>query len=157
VAVCVGIDPGKSGALAFLGGEVLHVIDMPGDRSSLGEAVERIACTAEARVWIERAQPMRKGGARAQGVSSTANYLREYGIIIGMLEYARVPYEEVQASVWKPRMGVTAEKESSLVKCVEHFGDRYRHLWWGERMGLLDGRCEAALLAVYGRVRIASE
>ena len=46
-------------------------------------------------------------------------------------------------------MGCTADKEVSLERCLAEFPG-HDHLWFGEKMGTLDGRCEAALLALYG-------
>ncbi len=99
----------------------------------------------EKHVFIEKSQPMSKGGI-TQGVASTANYMKAYGQLEGLLVGLDVPYTEVTPQAWKKEMlaGMGKEKRNSVI--------RARQLFPGTLFLISkDGRAEAALIAEYGR------
>ena len=108
----VAIDPGVTGALAFLdAGYVEKVEDMPvldGECSGLMLA-EMINEWYPNYVVIERQQPMPKNGSIAgfkQGVN--------YGICLGAAESMRHPLVKLRPPEWKQLNGLTGkDKEAS--------------------------------------------
>lgn len=112
--IVAGIDPGKGGGIAvrlasnswvtlpmpLIGGE----IDVDWIASLMGEyQVERVV--------IEKQQSMPK-----QGVASTFTIGRNYGMILGGLKAARVPYQEVTSKSWKAKVlkGTKKDKDAAI-------------------------------------------
>lgn len=97
------------------------------------------------RVYVEKINAM-----PGQGVSSMLSFGEVTGAqVMGLYAFGCTP-TFVRPNVWKPAMGCGANKDSSLIACLDVFGDKYRGLWFGRNMGVMDGRCEAALIALYG-------
>lgn len=117
------------------------------DYEAFADRVDMLWCnTTHAAVYIEKVASMSK-----QGVASMFAFGDIYGSMKMAFVYAGFSINLVPPATWKLAMGCGANKESSLVQCLQLWGDKHRHLWFGERQGTLDGRCEAALLAEYAR------
>ena len=142
----IGIDPGLTGAIAAVDadtGALLHVSDMPVydgcvDAIAVAELLEAENVAA---VWLEVAQT-RPG----QGAPGVLRMGRNYGVLIGTIGALRLPLHHVTAAVWKRRIGVGADKETSLRRARELW-PLHAHEFARKRD---DGRAEAALIAVYG-------
>ena len=157
--ICIGLDPGLGGALSLLDTEAnsIHVWDMPlrqeGKKRKLDHAayldmVEQIwrRHTKVDRVYVELVATMTGREAR----SSMFSFGQVYGAqVMGLYAFDFEP-KFVRPNVWKPAIGIGASKDSSLIACLDIFGDEHRSLWFGRNMGVLDGRCEATLIAYYG-------
>lgn len=148
-ALILGVDPGRSGALALvaLDGVLVDVIDMPeATGAALGTHV---------RHWIDDHSPhtigaawVEKAGSRpGQGVASTFTFGAGWGAVLGALGALEVPVELVTPHAWKKAMRVTADKASSRQRAAE--------LWPADARRFArvrdDGRAEAALIAEHGR------
>ena len=147
--VFIGIDPGKSGALAVIPSTVnaarpvelyefdeakyREVIEKYGKRRGVGGCVlERVA-----------AMP-------GQGVTSMFSFGLNYGYIRGLLEAFEIPYELVLPRAWKREFGVTADKNTSVAVAQRLFPDV--SLLRTERCKKpSDGFAEALLMAEYAR------
>jgi hypothetical protein len=152
--VIVGIDPGRTGALAAIDdrGRLLAVADMP-RRSEItrretwyldvGYAVADFPPMAdEPVVFVEQPFAMPN-----QSSSSTGAQFAAYGAILGALGALGLDVHTVTPSAWKRAVGVTADKRSSL--------DLARTLWPSDadrwfRLAKHDGRAEACLIALHG-------
>jgi crossover junction endodeoxyribonuclease RuvC len=152
--ILAGIDPGLSGAVAFLdaaSGTVLDVADMPTLALSRGGKSKRdLDAHALARLIGDR-RPGHGfvelvGAMPGQGVSSIFAFGRAYGIAIGVLATLAVPMTFVAPMVWKRALGVPAAKDgararaSQLMPTAAHHWPLVKH----------DGRAEAALIGYYG-------
>ena len=151
----IGIDPGATGAIAFMhpvGGHVV-VEDLPSSPFDLADMIEewgKDICAgwspgtllgAVTKAWVERAQAM-----PGQGVSSMFNYGTGYGQILGVLAALRIPYETVSPVVWKRKMGLShANKDASRDMARQLFP----HVELNRKRD--HGRAEALLIAEYGR------
>jgi hypothetical protein len=152
--VIVGIDPGRTGALAAIDdrGRLLAVADMPPKRPdgwwenawvAVGRAVADFPPIADRPVvFVE--QPFAKP---RQSITSTAAQFAAYGAILGALGALGLETHTVTPSAWKRAVGVTADKRSSL--------NLARQLWPADadrwfKLAKHDGRAEAALLALHG-------
>lgn len=97
--------------------------------SRLREKYPKLMCV------IEDVHPMPK-----QGVVSTGTFMRAVGVIEGICAALNIPRHYVHATVWKKRLGVTSDKNSSLYRAQLLFPgiDFQEH-----------NRAEAALLLYY--------
>ena len=143
--VILGVDPGKTGALAWhsgAGGLVVH--DMP---DLTGAALA--ACLADliledgrpAEAWVEKVGAMPK-----QGVASTWKFAEGYGVILGVLGVLQVPVRLVTPAAWKKAAGLGKDKNASRQRAVELW-PHCSHLFARVKD---DGRAEAALIARHG-------
>jgi len=153
--VILSIDPGKKGALAWIGDDdvLLAVEDMPdAEEVALGVAVAGLlrdhAPYWPTVVWIEKAQAMpdHLKGAR-QGSASTFKYGKNYGVLLGVVSALGVPVHLVASSSWKAKVpDVTKDKDTSRAKAAQLW-PMSAHLF---KRKMDDGRAEAALIGWYG-------
>jgi crossover junction endodeoxyribonuclease RuvC len=78
-----------------------------------------------------------------QGVASSFNFGKSYGIVLGVLGALDVPVTHPTPAAWKKAMGVTADKASSRRRATD---------LWPAMSGTFarvkdDGRAESALIA----------
>lgn len=150
-----GIDPGLSGAIAFINGNiVVHCLDTPTLRLQSGkktrqhfdlQAMRRIlAAGAIDHAFLEAVHSM-----PSQGVVSSFQFGMGFGMWQGLLAALGIPYTLVSPQRWKKAMlaDMGAEKSASRLRagqlfpaCAEQFA-RVKD----------DGRAEAVLIAEYGR------
>ncbi|MBO9484347.1 hypothetical protein [Salinisphaera sp. G21_0] len=149
----IGIDPGKTGAIAFLEGEVLkRVLDMPvipdgkGKKDKVdGAQLRRFIAelTAESRqvhVYLERV-----GAMPGQGVTSMFNFGRSFGVVEGVVAGMGLPVTYVTPQAWKKAFGlIGAEKDASRGRVVELYPEA------DVRRKKDSGRADAILIARYG-------
>lgn len=150
----IGVDPGKSGALAVLDerGGLITIFDMPVvdgcvSGALLCDMIDDIADDAgedgiivEVTAIVEQVHSMPK-----QGVSSSFDFGKSYGIVLGVLEGARVRVEHVSPQRWKRAMRLTAEKESARRRAIERWPE-----WTDYFKRKKDAdRAEAALLGLW--------
>lgn len=154
----IGIDPGASGAVALLSDGVLKVWDIPTVQEKRGKRTVNKLDEEEFATLVDNVLPMyavcyleKVASMQDQGVASVFSFGEMFGAIKMALTYARISYKLIPPQTWKLAMGCGANKESSCYQCLQIWGDEYRDLWFGPRQGILDGRCEAALLAEYAR------
>lgn len=145
----LAIDPGLSGALAFLkpaGG--LTVIDIPTlqlkkrviDEYALARIVDEWAIEVR-EVWLEQV-----GVRPGEGAVGAFTFGRGYGLIRGICAANFLTIHDVTPQVWKRALGVPAEKDGARAVASRYF-PRYAGEWARVKD---DGRAEAALIALYG-------
>lgn len=145
--IYIGIDPGKSGAMAmleYLGEDLQRVSVLPFDEKvyskELGDISDCPSCCC-----LERVGAMPK-----QGVTSMFNFGENYGFIQGLLTAYSIPYELVTPQRWKKVFGVTKDKNSSIDVCKRLFPSvklRRTNRCKADH----DGMAEALLMAEYAR------
>jgi len=142
--VIVGIDPGKTGALAALDGDghLVAVHDMPDSPAILAHLLrDWTSQYGVVAAWVEKV-----ASRPGQGVSSTFKFGVGYGQILGVLAAVGIPTHHVTPSVWKKAAHLSADKTASRVLACELWPDcasafaRIKD----------DGRAEAALIARHG-------
>ena len=104
--VFIGIDPGKSGAMAIIDGQNVKLV--PFDEYEYISALtsydpHQCFCILE-----------RVGAMPKQGVTSSFNFGANYGWIQGMLWTLGIPFELVTPQKWKKEFGVTSDKNTSI-------------------------------------------
>lgn len=149
--VLLGVDPGLHGALAFItdAGDLLAAYKMPTLRqersrkkfktfineTTLAEIIKKHTPHV---VWIEDVF-----SSSQMGVVSSFSFGEGKGILKGICGALGIKPRYVHPSVWKREIGVTAEKRSSIL--------RAKHLFpFQQKLLTSEGKCEAALIALYG-------
>lgn len=139
----LGIDPGKSGALAFLNerGHICEIEDMP----MLGKAVNAHMLSR----LIEGYGPVRAAAVESahsmpeQGRASIFNYAMGYGMILGVLAALDIPTTFYTATEWKRHFKLTTDKSLSRRRATERWpthADAFKRV-------KDDGRAEACFIA----------
>jgi len=138
----IGIDPGKSGAIALLDTDDMKVAtyDMPG---TLDEKLALIADIGKVKcAWLERPY-----FPRMIGIKNAVTIASAYGELKACLFFAGVPTFEVDPSAWKKTMRLSTDKNASRALASQYFPDSADQ--WARVKD--DGRAEAALIALYGK------
>lgn len=144
MAIIIGIDPGKGGAIARVShGVGEKVIDLP----YLAETPDVVSILSELGVAdlivLEKQQAMPR-----QGVSTTFQTGLGYGALLAACYLSGVRIELVHPSVWKRKLGLVGkDKEASRALAIRLFPSLAEHL----RRKKDEGRAEALLLAAYGQ------
>jgi crossover junction endodeoxyribonuclease RuvC len=145
--IIIGVDPGKTGALALLDsqyGHLIDVADMPivGPIISphlLGQIVHdwtQPATSAVAVIEDVHAMPR-------QGVSSVFSFGRSLGVAEGVVAGAGLAITYVSPAKWKRALGLGADKGDSRRRAMETWPDMASKFARVKD----DGRAEAALIA----------
>ena len=139
----IGIDPGKSGAIAIIypNGSVETVpfnaanyIDVLGGLND-----NKVACCVE-----------KVGAMPGQGVTSMFNFGHNFGFIEGVLQAYGIPYQLVPPQTWKKEFSLSSDKNKSIEVCQKLFPNV--SLLATERSRKPnDGIAEAILMAEYAR------
>lgn len=139
----IGIDPGKSGAMAVIwdgGGVEVFGFSTENYKRTLSDLE-----LEECRCCLERVGAMPK-----QGVNSMFHFGENYGFIQGLLTAYSIPYELVTPQKWKKEFQITGDKNSSIAVCKRLFpGVSLRKT---DRCRKDDDNCaEALLMAEYAK------
>lgn len=144
----IGIDPGKSGAMAIMhaSGEV-EVIPFDAMNYSVALAhatheTDDITCCVE-----------KVGAMPGQGVVSMFNFGHNLGVIEGLLRGYGISYQLVPPQTWKKEFSLSSDKAKSIEVCQKLFPNV--SLLATERSRKPnDGMAEALLMAEYARRRM---
>lgn len=159
--VFIGIDPGKDGAMAFLGWRPSEPVIVSFDELVYADRLRHVSprmriaeqeLNATMRVdAIETFAVVEHVNAMpGQGVTSCFSFGRNFGFILGLLTACQIPYQLVRPQVWKKEFGCTSDKNTSVEVAQRLYpnADLYRT----ERCTKPhDGKAEALLLAEWGR------
>lgn len=160
----IGVDPGISGALAFVPTCSLspRVFDMPKIKlkngknevcaKQLTKLIETFAHPKSfaiveavgAHVYVDRF-----GMRRGQGAAASFAFGKSFGVLLGVLAALRIRVELVQPAVWKSLLNLNSDKNLSRALAMKKFPSLKERL---ERKKD-DGRAEALLLADFARSR----
>lgn len=144
----VGIDPGISGALAWVsdeGGHLIRVADMPTILVNGKKKVspqQLVAVLEEHDDLIKMVAIEEVGAMPGQGVTSMFGFGYSAGILAGVCAGLKLPVSLYRPALWKRAAGVPTDKGACRQMA--------QRLWPGCRDFDLvknDGRAEAALLA----------
>lgn len=149
--VICGVDPGLNGAFAFIDTEdgTLHIEDMPTKEKNNKRFVDaaRVGAIFNSHfpdcVYLEQVH-----SSPQMGVASSFSFGRSSGIVLGAAGASGLPVEEIPPSLWKPRMGCTADKRQTVAR-ADQLMPACGALW---KLVKHTDRAEAALIALYGAV-----
>lgn len=146
----IGIDPGFSGAIAFLLGNKLIIKDLPlklfmGRKQINGRSFSLIIKKHLPKIKfavIEDVHAMPN-----QGVVSMFRFGYNAGILLGVLEANNIDVLKVKPSVWKSALNLSSDKKKSLALAKKTFPGYMDYF----KRAKNDGRAEAALLAFFAQ------
>ena len=145
--IFVGVDVGLKGALCFIDGNETHVFDMPKreEFTQIANLFEAIPNDVSI-VGIEAQNPF-----PGQGVISVYSLGWQVGYLDALLDYLKIPYQEVRAAKWMGFFGLQGKKkEGGKEKLYTTAKRLYPHVnFCGPKGALKDGRVDATLLAHY--------
>lgn len=141
----IGIDPGKSGAVAIIFECIGKTVLVPFDEREYANVLRNLYGQL-AKACLEHV-----GAMPGQGVTSMFNFGQNFGYIRGLLEAFQVPYELVRPQKWKKEFGIS-DKNSSVECCKRLFpGVSLRRTERCRKDD--DGMAEALLMALYAKRR----
>jgi crossover junction endodeoxyribonuclease RuvC len=138
MAMFLGIDPGRQGAIAVLDGETMEITchDMPDTTANLHNLIAGLPL-------IKLAILEKPFFPSMIGITNAVRIAEAYGTLKGALAWRDIPAREVTPANWKKRLGLSSNKAASRDKasmlCPDSAG-----VWARVKD---DGRAEAALLA----------
>lgn len=141
----IGIDPGKSGALALLTEDGQCTV-VPFHESAY-IAILKAASGPSSVCCLEKV-----GAMPGQGVVSMFNFGHNLGYIEGLLQAFDIPYQLVPPQTWKKEFCVTSDKNTSIEVCRKLF-PHVSLLPTVRSRKPSDGMAEAVLMAEYARRR----
>lgn len=144
----IGIDPGKSGGIAWidcdLGGVSANAIKMPETPRDIYDRLFELATeNVSAFVFIEKVGPMPK-----QGISSTAKFCRHAGHLEMALIGIGIAHEFVAPGVWQRNLGCLTKGDKNVTK--KRAQELFPHL------KITHALADALLIAEYGRRKRAN-
>jgi Holliday junction resolvasome RuvABC endonuclease subunit len=143
----MGIDPGQSGAIAYVSdGMLLDVVDMPTIDKEISPALltqmvrmHVVAAVAVEKVWAAPTQ------GRTQGAQTSFKFGKAHGMVLGAAGALLVPLYEPTPQKWKKTFGLNADKERSRALATKLFPDRAELFKFKKNAD----RAEAALIALW--------
>ena len=138
--VFVGIDPGKSGAIAVVSADLSDVWIQRMDtteRDVFDFVLDKIG-EEPSFAMLERVSAMPK-----QGVSSTFKFGQSYGFVLGLLTAMGIPFERVTPGKWQGAMKCRSGGDKNVTKA------RAQELFPKEKV--IHKTADALLLAEYCR------
>lgn len=153
--IYIGIDPGLSGAIAFLDTQngSLDIVDMPAVEV-LRNGKKKREVSAQMLAGLIRSRtngrPVsaaleRVNAMRGQGVSSVFSFGRSSGIIEGVIAALNFPLTLVTPQRWQKEVGVRGGKDGSRLRAAELFPANASSFSRVKD----DGRSDAALIAFW--------
>lgn len=140
----IGIDPGRSGAIALIDGDEVTVREF--------DEAAYVALLKDAANWSDRCVCCLEHvhSMPRQGVASSFSFGLNFGWIQGVLRAFEIRYELVHPQKWKKEFSVTGDKNSSIEVCKRLFpGVSLKRTDKCRKDD--DGFAEAILMAEYAR------
>lgn len=150
----IGIDPGLTGAIAWLNEDDLsfiNVVDMPtmaltGARrqvnaAELAKIINETLDKEVGIIYLERVSAMPK-----QGVSSVFSFGMSYGIVLGVVAALGLPMALATPQSWKKRAGLIGKEKDAARTLAQQL---YPAAPLGRKMDC--GRADALLIARFGQ------
>lgn len=147
--IYVGIDPGKSGALAVIypNGNIDTYPFNPDEYAD-------VLCGLSLNVDYDIMCCLEKVGAMpGQGVVSMFNFGHNLGFIEGLLKANEIPYQLVPPQTWKKEFSLSGDKAKSIDVCKKLF-PKVNLLATQRSRKPSDGIAEAILMAEYARRKL---
>lgn len=150
MSVSIGIDPGKTGAIAVMDDDGILCLE----QFNVDKYVDVLSYVGQSTSAKDIKVCLEKVGAMpGQGVVSMFNFGHNLGVIEGILSALKIPYQLVPPQTWKKEFSLTGDKAKSIEVCKKLFP--WVDLRATERSRKpSDGLAEALLMAEYARRRM---
>ena len=151
----IGIDPGKTGALAAIDhhtGDIIDIADMPaiGKHVSAAGVAGWLANMAHHGSLVVAIEDV--SSSPQMGVTSSFSFGRSKGVVEGCVQSAGWPLHYVTPATWKRQVGLRADKDAARQLATNTWPT------WASTFARKkdDGRAEAAILAGWCRANVGS-
>jgi crossover junction endodeoxyribonuclease RuvC len=134
----IGIDPGKSGGIAYSVDGVFQAWPMPRTEHDIARLLNDMHFKGETHCFIEKVHAM-----PGQGVTSMFTFGRGYGFLRGCLTALKVPFEEVPPKTWQKALGCLSKGDKHVPR------GKAQQLFPGHKITLKTA--DAYLICEYGR------
>lgn len=138
----IGVDPGKSGAMAIIDGDTVKVIPFD-ERAYIDALLDCDILKTVACIEYVHSMPHDKP-------SAAFKFGENYGWTQGLCAAYGIPYQLVSPQKWKNEYGATKDKKTSIAICKRLFPRVSLRRTERSRMDD-DGVAEAILMAEYAR------
>ena len=138
----VGIDPGKSGAIAIIDdfrAHIVDVIDLDGQHSTMLRAIP-----SNTTIFIERV-----ASSPRMGVSSAFSFGETFGLLQGIALSKQCAVRYAMPRKWKSFFNLSSDKDASREKARQLFPEQ-AHLFKRKKDA---DRAEAVLIAYWGSLQ----
>lgn len=145
--IVLGVDPGISGALAWLNnGELFDAVDMPTVAGGVNAAAF-VPWLSHPDTRPDLAVVEQVHSMPGQGVASTFKFGAAYGCVLGVLGYAGIRVQHVTPGKWKKSFSLVGKDKDEARKMAIDL--------WPEQQGLFKrkkdcGRADATLIGLWG-------
>jgi len=151
--IIIGVDPGFTGAIAFLGDTRLIIHDLPltmyMNRAQIDPyKFSDIVCSKKTGIRFAVVEDV--SAMPGQGVTSMFRFGYNAGILLGVLAAHNIKVLKIKPSVWKPALGLSRRKKDSRDLASKIFPDNAESFTRVKD----DGRAEAALIAHFAKISI---
>lgn len=158
--LALGIDPGSQGAVCAYDLDaqtIFQIWDMPIFQEHIGRTKKprldvpglmTILDTCK-ELGAEIAILEEVGGLPRQSATHAFTFGWTTGCTYAALVASRIAVERVRPAVWKKMLRCGKTDDEIVRRAQEMFPDD-THRWTGPKGGVKDGRCEAAMLALFG-------
>ena len=133
----MGIDPGKSGAVAVIADEVSHYAFSKYTEHDLADIMGEWKDKGVSMCYLERVAAMPK-----QGVTSVFTFGKNFGWYIGVLDALKIPYSFVTPQKWQKVMQCRSGGDKNVTK------RRAQQLY--PSLKITHAIADALLIATYG-------
>ena len=107
----IGIDPGKSGGLAWCVDGFMQCWPMPKTEHDIAKLIQDFSRFDDTFCFIEKVHAM-----PGQGVTSMFTFGRGYGFLRGCLVSYKIPFDEVTPSTWQKALGCMSKGDKNIPK-----------------------------------------
>ena len=110
MTVYLGVDPGKSGAICYVDdlGHAELVVRTSETYRDIWQNVSDLAQSDRCVACIEQVNSM-----PGQGVASTFKFGESFGLLLGLLTAAEIPFERVRPAAWCKEFGLKRKPNES--------------------------------------------
>lgn len=157
--VIAGCDPGKSGGFALIDLEqcTMAVVEMPVEAATKSRSLTSPTAVAG---LLHAARPdwlflEEVGTAPGEGAVGAFSFGRGFGRVEGIAAGAQVPVWLVRPAEWKRQLQVPADKGRAVTR-AKQLMPAAAAAFHGPRGGVKDGKAEAALIALYGALKLGA-
>jgi len=142
----LGIDPGKSGAICSVDvyGNPEIVVKADATNRDMWKALSDVSIDHKCRAVIELVNAMPN-----QGVASTFRFGESFGILLGLLTAAEIPFERVRPSLWCKEFGLKRRNGESGTDWKNRHKQLAQEMFPG--IGITHATADALLIAEYCR------
>jgi crossover junction endodeoxyribonuclease RuvC len=159
--IYVGIDPGLTGAIAILKGKKITFIDTPTELVKRNTS-RRVYNPVVMAAYVHDILTMTKHGVHVgierqsampgQGVSSMFSIGMGYGLWMGIIAAAGIPYTIIEPRAWKKELmqGMGKEKGASVIRLCQLYPSVAKDL----KLKKHHNRADAGMIAEYVRRKI---